>query len=167
MSDMPAEATGNRLAQALKVAIRVHAGQVDKQGEPYLLHVLRVVEAVSDEAKVVAALHDVCEDSDLTPDTIASETPITHREQTDISFLTRKVVSGQSYQGYINVIAGCSSGSLAREVKLADLRDNLARIPPRLAPRVTGIARSWDQEWASLKARYEKAIDTLEAGLRG
>ena len=51
-----------RLARALQVAIRVHAGRVNKQDEPYLLHVERVVAAVgSYEAKIVAALHGVIE----------------------------------------------------------------------------------------------------------
>jgi hypothetical protein len=51
---------------------------------------------------------------------------------------------------------------LAVEVKIADLRDNLGRIPTRLAPHVHGIARSWAQEWAPLKRRYEKALQILE-----
>ena len=37
-------------------------GQVDKAGEPYILHVLAVAEAMDDESTCAALLHDVVED---------------------------------------------------------------------------------------------------------
>ncbi|MFZ2049780.1 MAG: hypothetical protein WAU69_02465 [Solirubrobacteraceae bacterium] len=86
------------LAQALMVAIRVHADQTDKRGEPYLLHVLRVVEAVSPEAKVVAALHDVCEDSTLNPTEARRICGLSVLEFTALCILTRE---GETYVDYI------------------------------------------------------------------
>ena len=54
------------LERAMGIAYEVHATQVDKNGEPYFLHPLRVM--LSDpawglEERVVAVLHDVVEDS--------------------------------------------------------------------------------------------------------
>ena len=150
------------LATALMVAIRVHAGQVDKQGEPYLLHVLRVVEAVSDEAKVVAALHDVLEDSALKVRDLSLNVRLERDEQQALALLTRG--DGEHYGDYIACIEEGEGigGELAREVKLADLRDNLGRIPPRPG----GYLRAqieWDAEWGPLQRRYERAVKTLEA----
>jgi hypothetical protein len=132
------------LAAALSVAIRCHAGQLDKQGEPYLLHVLRVVEAVSDEAKVVAALHDVCEDSDIGPMEVRRACGLDRREFGALCNLTRE---GESYVEYIDMIARCP---LAREVKLADLKDHMYNMPA-------------GDDWESLRRRYEKAIGVLES----
>jgi hypothetical protein len=152
------------LAQALMVAIRVHAGQTDKRGEPYLLHVLRVVEAVSDEAKVLASLHDVLEDDPkLLPYDVSFACELSHDEFGALLALSRSYYGArpiEPYAAYIEAVIG--GGPLAIEVKVADLRDNLGRIPPRLTPRLHGIARSWDQEWAPLKRRYEKALQVLE-----
>lgn len=153
------------LAAALMVAIRVHAGQEDKQGEPYLLHVLRVVEAVSDEAKVVAALHDVVEDG--APDWVAGWADgLGYAEIAAIGLLSRS--PDDIYAGYIDRIAQAEgfAAKLAREVKLADLRDNLGRIPK--IDGTLGRRRGVNNEdWHSLKARYEKAIVVLSGKTGG
>lgn len=150
------------LAQALQVAIRVHAGQVDKQGEPYLLHVLRVVEAVDGErAKVLAALHDVLEDGppDLNLDDFALFPETAMWIANSVEVLTRS--PNETYAEYIESIRDGHSSTWVREireVKIADLRDNLGRIPGGPGPR-----EEWEATWGALKARYEKALATLEA----
>lgn len=158
------------LAKALQVAIRVHADQRDKQGEPYLLHVLRVVEAVSDEAKAVAALHDVLEDADLHRwDSIGEDAGLSESELGAVELLTR--LEGVTYAQYIdNILNGPGYPAhvprLAREVKLVDLRDNLGRIPSEPDIRSPGNRSGhldWFLRWAPLKARYEKALATLTA----
>ncbi len=152
------------LAAALMVAIRVHAAQTDKQGEPYLLHVLRVVEAVSDEAKVVAALHDVIEDGGAEGERMVLGLDLSGAEGAALHILTRH--PRVPYQEYIDLIAKhvAEQGTLAREVKLADLRDNLGRIPPQPVVTYHGTAMAvWQRDWGSLKERYERAIRTLEA----
>lgn len=156
----------NDLAQALMVAIRVHAGQVDKQGEPYLLHVLRVMEAVqSERAKVLAALHDVIEDGDLSWWDLEGLFAEGMYIANSVEVLTHG--PGESYVEYIEGIAdGHSSTWFAecREVKLADLRDNLGRMPEVPGVDATGTgSRPTRDEWASLRRRYEKAIATLES----
>jgi (p)ppGpp synthase/HD superfamily hydrolase len=147
------------LATALQIAIKVHAGQVDKQGQPYLLHILRVVDAVSDEAKVVAALHDVIEDSSITAAGLNAK-GIGTKYTDSIVDLTR---GEESYADYIERIA-TSGGITAVEVKIADLRDNLGRMPeiPNPGEGERGWTRPTKPEWASLRRRYERALATLE-----
>lgn len=145
------------LAQALMVAIRTHADQRDKQGEPYLLHVLRIVEAVAGDAKVVAALHDVREDGGDTGYRALLALDLSQAEAVALALLTRDRAC--SYESYIAAINARPRDDIAREVKLADLRDNLGRIPGR----VDWQTDVWERTWGSLKDRYEKAIATLEA----
>src|SRR5205823_1026727 len=54
------------IEKALQIAARAHEGQVDKQGLPYILHLLRVMDGVEGlDAKIVAILHDVIEDTSV------------------------------------------------------------------------------------------------------
>ena len=53
--------------KALKIAIKAHKGQVDKAGEPYILHPLRLMNQFTDNNLIIISLlHDVVEDSDYT-----------------------------------------------------------------------------------------------------
>lgn len=55
------------LATAIQVALAAHAGQQDKAGQPYILHPLRLMLRMSTpEEMIVAVLHDVVEDSQIT-----------------------------------------------------------------------------------------------------
>jgi (p)ppGpp synthase/HD superfamily hydrolase len=152
------------LAAALMVAIGVHAGQFDKQGEPYLLHVLRVVEAASPEAKVVAALHDVIEDGHLCLADVVGSVHLSMAEEATLDLLTRR--DDQTYSEYIERMRIGASARIAREVKIADLRDNLGRIPPMPDGLVMQEAHNkWVREgWGSLQRRYTRALASLEAG---
>ena len=51
------------LEKAIKIAAEAHTGQVDKGGNPYILHPLRVMLSLNtEEERVVGVLHDVVED---------------------------------------------------------------------------------------------------------
>jgi (p)ppGpp synthase/HD superfamily hydrolase len=51
------------LERAIAIAAEALAGEVDWGGAPYLLHPLRMMLAVSStDERIVAVLHDVCED---------------------------------------------------------------------------------------------------------
>jgi len=55
------------LEQAISIASIAHKGQLDKGGEPYILHPLRVMMRLKEERqRIVAVLHDVVEDTNLT-----------------------------------------------------------------------------------------------------
>src|SRR4051812_44801555 len=60
--------------KALLIAAKAHEGQKDKDGQPYILHPLRVMNSVEgEEAKIVAVLHDVIEDSAVTEEDLRRE----------------------------------------------------------------------------------------------
>lgn len=54
---------------ALQIATEAHRGQLDRDGEPYILHPLTVgLMGTTDEERCAGFLHDVIEDSDWTAD---------------------------------------------------------------------------------------------------
>lgn len=54
-----------KLDIAIEIAKKYQSGQVDKNGEDYILHPLRVMEQMqTTEGKIVAVLHDVIEDTE-------------------------------------------------------------------------------------------------------
>jgi guanosine-3',5'-bis(diphosphate) 3'-pyrophosphohydrolase len=118
------------LEQAIEVALKAHAGQVDKAGQPYILHPLRVMMTVESpslaSARVVAMLHDVVEDSEWTVEGLANAFGLTPDEQAALRLLTHD--DGVEYADYVEKVA---ANPLARAVKVADLRDNLdvTRLP--------------------------------------
>ena len=110
------------LERALEIAAEAHRGQLDKAGEPYLLHPIRVMLRVEGEAeRLVALLHDVVEDSpDWTLDRLRAEGfagPIVEA----VDRLTKR--AGEPYESLIERAAG---DAIARRVKLADLEDNMS-----------------------------------------
>ena len=111
--------------RAFTLAQEAHSGQRDKGGHPYIEHVMFVANHVSGElATVVALLHDVLEDTDMT--TVDMEkSGIPARAIQSVSLLTRKPL--EDYFAYIERI---KSDPVAVEVKLADLQHNsdLSRI---------------------------------------
>ena len=62
------------LEKAIEIAVRAHAGQVDKAGQPYILHPIRVMLRMGSEAeRITGVLHDVIEDSDVTLEDLRDE----------------------------------------------------------------------------------------------
>ena len=100
-------------------------------------HSTEVAARVEGEAKVVALLHDIVEDTPATIEDIEFMFGIRIAEAVDL--LTRK--KEDTYFDYIHKIA-TSGDKLAIEVKLADLADHLEKV---------------DTLKPSLKKRYEKA----------
>jgi (p)ppGpp synthase/HD superfamily hydrolase len=152
------------LSDALLIAINVHGKQVDKQNNPYILHITRVVEkAYSEEEKIIAALHDVWEDSPGT--TLPFVYPSIYNS---LVLLTRNPEI--TYKEYINKIYE-SKNLNAIKIKILDLEDNLSNMPIR--PRVTAQCRIkrfeqelqsayWDKQWLGLQDRYTKALTILK-----
>ena len=110
---------------AIQTAMHAHRGQVDKGGAPYILHPLRVMLACKTELqKTVAVLHDVVEDSAIPIAMIVEN--FGYEVGKAVDALTRR--DGESYEEFIQ---RCRDNDIAREVKLADLADNmdLSRLP--------------------------------------
>jgi (p)ppGpp synthase/HD superfamily hydrolase len=109
------------LDRALRLAVQIHSGHADRGGRPYLLHVLQVVSACRDDldAAVVAALHDVVEDSNLTLRELR-EQGFSPAIVDAVDALTRR--DGEAYE---DAIERAARNPLARKVKVADLESNL------------------------------------------
>lgn len=112
--------------KALSIAKKAHKGQLDKAGKDYILHPIHVSQQVKlEEEKAVALLHDVIEDTEITlEDLKKAGMPMDVVEA--VNALTK--VEGIDYFDYLKKV---KENSLARVVKLADLKHNsdLSRIP--------------------------------------
>lgn len=108
------------IEKAIALALDAHTGQTDKAGKPYILHPLRVMQQLETEAEqIVGVLHDVVEDSSYTFEDLESF-GFPSESITAIKLVTKQ--PGIDYQTYLNKI---KSNLIARNVKLADLRDNM------------------------------------------
>lgn len=105
---------------ALAVSLEAYRGKVDKAGQPYILHPLRLMARFADPAEQACALlHDVLEDSNIAADDLL-KLGIPETVVNTVIALTRR--EGESYMAYIDRLCACS---VARKVKKADLEDNL------------------------------------------
>ena len=125
------------LEHAIKLATDAHDGQVDKNGEPYILHPLRVMLAVSTpDERIAAVLHDVVEDTGVTCDDLYWVHGFKPEIVSAIRALTR--AAGEDYLAFIQRAKG---NALARSVKIADIRDNLRPGAEHLRPRYEAALR--------------------------
>lgn len=115
------------LQEAIALAVNAHRGQVDKAGEPYILHPLRVMLSLeAHDDRIVGVLHDVVEDSRDRP--LADQ--VTLARLRELGYSERVVeaiaaVTRQPGESYADFIERLRPNSIARRVKLADLADNL------------------------------------------
>ena len=140
------------LERAIALAAAAHAGQIDKAGAPYVAHSLRVMARVSGEARMIAAvLHDVLED-----------TPVTARWLRELGFSTEVVDAIEALtkrrdeepvDRYFDFVVRASRHPLSRDVKRADLLDNMDAVRAR-KPKGRNVAR-FD--------RYRRALKLVEA----
>lgn len=108
------------LEKAIALAAKKHAGQLDKAGQPYILHPLRLMLNVEEpEQKIVAVLHDVLEDTDTTVVDLIS-LGFSQNVIDAVVALTKK--QGESR---LDAAKRVIKNSLAKAVKLADLADNM------------------------------------------
>lgn len=137
------------ICDAYAMAATAHCGLVDKVGQPYFYHLLRVAEAVrayGPKFEIVGVLHDAVEDTDVTVAQIEARfgkeiadavDAMTHREGEDY------------FEGYLPRVLG---NPIARRVKFADSSDNLARVQAEGSPA----------EWRTkLRQRYERVLATI------
>ena len=105
--------------KAMKLCFEAHKEQVDKTGLPYVFHPFHLAEQMeTEETTIVALLHDVVEDSELTLDdlrqigfgdaVIAALALLTHDPAVE----------------YMDYVRAVKDNPIARAVKLADLRHN-------------------------------------------
>jgi GTP diphosphokinase / guanosine-3',5'-bis(diphosphate) 3'-diphosphatase len=129
------------LERAIELAAKAHAGQVDKGGQPYVLHPLRLMFAVHTlHERMAAVLHDVVEDTDITLDDLASE-----RFPTEVVAAVQALTKRPG-ESRIEAAHRAAADPIARVVKLADVTDNLD---------LSRIAAPTEKDFARLK-EYEQ-----------
>jgi (p)ppGpp synthase/HD superfamily hydrolase len=113
------------LKKAEELAYKYHNGQKRWDGSPYINHPVRVANSlISEHKKIVALLHDVIEDTYVTADDLIKEGIPANLVKT-VQDLSR-----QPEESYLDFILRLSMNSLAVDVKLADLEDNLRDLKP-------------------------------------
>ena len=109
------------LERAIEIATEAHRGQLDKAGNEYIGHPLRVMAmGQTIEEKIVGVLHDVVEDSAWTFEQLAAE-----GFSTQVIEALRCVTKQSETESYDKFIARIKHNPLAVVVKLNDLTDNM------------------------------------------
>ncbi|MBX4149158.1 HD domain-containing protein [Paenibacillus lautus] len=132
---------------AISIALKAHKGQVDKGGNPYILHPLAVMNRVETiEEKIVAVLHDVVEDTEVTIDQLR-ETGFSEEILEAINLLTR--AKEDSYEEFIDKTL---KNRIARNVKIADIKENM---------NLSRIQDPSEQDYMRIE-KYKRALERLE-----
>jgi (p)ppGpp synthase/HD superfamily hydrolase len=111
------------IERAVALAVKAHSGQVDKQGQPYILHVLRVgLAGTTEEEKVTGILHDILEDTEWTVEDLY-KLKFSYKCVPAIIALTH--TRNLTHTDYYNQIL---TNDLALRVKKNDIDDNYGRL---------------------------------------
>ena len=139
---------------AMKVAYDAHAGQLDRAGVPYIYHPIHVAEQMDNEdACVIALLHDVVEDTDISLDDL-KEMGFSETQLEGVRLMTHIPPEGElseeeKLEDYLDYVRRIKDNDLAKQVKIADLNHNAD--PSRCIT-----------DTPSDRARYEKYKKALE-----
>lgn len=133
--------------KALRISFDAHKDQVDKTGLPYIFHPFHLAEQMDTEDEVIVALlHDVVEDTNITPDDLKTH-GFSECVMDALVVLTHD--DGTEYMDYIRKI---KSNTLAVKIKLADLRHNSD------VTRLDAV----DEKISERLEKYRTAIEYLE-----
>ena len=130
--------------RAMQIAIRAHMGQKDKAGRDYVMHPIRVAERCKDpRAKIVALLHDTIEDTPVTAEYLRGE-----GFPNEIILGVLSVTKRDDEEEYGDFVARAAENAIGREVKIADLEDNmdirrLKEINDKDVERLRKYLRAW------------------------
>ncbi len=113
------------LSEAIVLAGKLHLGQTDKSGAPYVNHVLAVCDMLTgeeEEVRIAAVLHDAVEDTDITLEEL-SELGCTQRTLDAIDSVTKR-----PWETYFDMVRRARANADGRKVKLADNLHNTGRL---------------------------------------
>lgn len=134
------------LEKAIIIAATAHQGQVDKAGEPYILHPIRVMLlGKTEDEKICGILHDVVEDTDITLESLKEE-GFSDEILLALDALTKR--HGESYDKFIERLL---KNEIACNVKLSDLSDNMD---------ITRIKNPSQKDYERLE-KYSKATNKI------
>jgi (p)ppGpp synthase/HD superfamily hydrolase len=153
------------LQRAIEIAVEAHKGQLDKGGNLYILHPLRVMMGLdTEDEKIVGVLHDVVEDckgwtwdrlrskgfSEKIIDALQSVSK-TPEEEVEFSRLKETRSEEAVRQHYFAFVKRAAANEIGRKVKVADIKDNLD---------ISRIKTLSNEDMMRLR-RYEEALDIL------
>ena len=108
------------LHKAIIIACEAHQGQSSINGEPYILHPLRLlIKAKSNEERIIAILHDVIEKTNISLADLKNK-GFDQNIISSIDSLSRR--RGESYVDYIGRLM---QNRTPVKIKLLDLADNI------------------------------------------
>ena len=108
------------LHKAIIIACEAHQGQSSINGEPYILHPLRLlIKAKSNEERIIAILHDVVEKTNISLADLKNK-GFDQNIISSIDSLSRR--RGESYVDYIGRLM---QNRISVKIKLLDLSDNI------------------------------------------
>lgn len=104
--------------KAMLIAYNAHVNQFDRAGVPYIYHPIHLAEQMKTETEcIVALLHDVVEDTDVTFEELERCFP---SEVID----ALKLLTHDKTVDYMEYIKEIEKNEIARNVKIADLHHN-------------------------------------------
>lgn len=131
--------------KAMIIAYKAHQNQFDKANVPYIYHPIHIAEQMDTELEcIVALLHDVVEDTDITLNDLEKEFP---KEVIDLL----KILTHDKKIDYIEYIKKVKTNPIATKIKIADLKHN------------SDITRLENITTTDLKRieKYKKALEIL------
>ena len=149
------------LENAIKIAVEAHTGQMDKGGNPYILHPLRVMLSLDkEEERIVGVLHDVVEDcagwswerleaEGFSEEIIQALKSVSKTPEEEAEY--QSLPEDQRLAHYLRFIERAKANGIGRQVKAADIKDNLD------ISRITDI---FQRDVERLK-RYKLAMNAL------
>ena len=133
------------LYKTLELVLRVFDDKIDKGGLPYFNHLFKVYSGVSSYLeKIVALLHDIVEDTDITYEDL-KDFGYNDEIISILTFLTKK--KGEYYNDYIDRIIN-SNNIHVLNIKLSDLKHNMD---------ITRIKNPTINDYERISKRYERA----------
>ena len=109
------------LERAIEIATQAHEGQVDKAGNAYIGHPLRVMAmGKTEQEKIAGVLHDIVEDTPWTFEMLEAE-----GFAPEIIAALKCVTKISENEDYDNFIERVKKNPLAVAVKINDLTDNM------------------------------------------
>ncbi len=133
---------------ALQIATKAHAGQLDRDGNPVILHPITVgMMGHTDEERMAGFLHDVVEDTDYTFEDLL-EAGIPSGVVNALRLLTHE--KGTPYMDYVQGIID-SGNPIALHVKYNDLQHNYSR----------------GKAYPELQRKHGPALEKVKAAVEG
>ncbi len=113
--------TQANIDDALELVVTKFRGVTDQDGEPYVMHCLRVMLGIPDqEAQLVGLMHDLVEDTDVSIEQLRD------RGFSPAVVEAMQLITHEADQSYAEYVIALKHNRLACQAKLSDLRDNAA-----------------------------------------